>query len=107
MASAVASTLPTHPLPSSGAVRATHDPAWVRWMLIGGALAFLGFFLLLPLAIVFSEGLGHGLKAYWEAVSDPDALSAIRLTLLTAAISVPANLVFGVAAAWTIAKFNF
>jgi sulfate transport system permease protein len=72
-----------------------------------GALVFLAFFLVLPLAAVFAEAFRRGLGAYFAAVTDHDALSAIRLTLLTALISVPANMVFGVAAAWTIAKFNF
>jgi sulfate transport system permease protein len=106
MASAVASSLTLQPQ-TPGPVRATHDPAWVRWTLTAGALVFLAFFLVLPLAAVFAEALRRGLGAYFAAVTDHDALSAIRLTLLTAAISVPANMVFGIAAAWTIAKFNF
>jgi sulfate transport system permease protein len=107
MASAVANTLSAHNTSPSGAVRATHDPAWVRWLLTTIALLFLGFFLLLPLAAVFGEALRRGLGAYFASFQDPDALASIRLTLLTAAIAVPANLVFGVAAAWAIAKFNF
>jgi sulfate transport system permease protein len=87
--------------------RATQDPAWVRWLLTALALAFVAFFLVLPLASVFTEALRRGVGAYLASFHDADALSAIRLTLLAAAISVPANLVFGVAAAWTIAKFNF
>jgi sulfate/thiosulfate transport system permease protein len=87
--------------------RATRDPAWARWTLIAVALVFLGCFLVLPLAAVFAEALGHGIAAYFAAFANPDALAAIRLTLLTAAIAVPANLVFGVAAAWAIAKFPF
>ena len=71
------------------------------------ALIFLTFFLALPLAVVFAEALRRGVSAYFAAFTDPDALASIRLTLLTAAVSVPANLVFGVAAAWAIAKFNF
>lgn len=86
---------------------ATKDAVWVRWLLTAIALAFLTFFLLLPLAVVFTEALRKGLGAYFSALTEPDALSAIKLTLLTAAISVPCNLVFGVAAAWTIAKFQF
>jgi sulfate transport system permease protein len=77
-----------------------------RW-LIGIAVAFLALFLLLPLAAVFVEAFRHGLAAYLEALAEPDALAAIRLTLLVAAISVPLNLVFGIAAAWAIAKFEF
>jgi sulfate transport system permease protein len=87
--------------------RVTQDPTWVRWLLTGLALAFVAFFLVLPLASVFTEALRRGLGAYFASFNDADALSAIRLTLLAAVISVPANLVFGVAAAWTIAKFNF
>lgn len=83
------------------------DPPYVRWSLIGICVAFLGLFLLLPLAAVFANALGRGFAAYFQALSDPDALSAIRLTLLTAGIAVPLNLVFGLAAAWTIARFDF
>jgi sulfate transport system permease protein len=83
------------------------EPALVRWLLTAGALAFLGLFLLVPLVAVFSFALEKGLAAYLEAIREPAALSAIRLTLLTAAIAVPLNLVFGVAAAWAIAKFEF
>ncbi len=83
------------------------EPAPVRWLLITVALAFLALFLLLPLAAVFSQALEKGAEAYFAAFSDADALSAIRLTLLTAAICVPLNLVFGVVASWLIAKFDF
>jgi len=108
MASAAISQLHSHRTPSSARVqRATQDPAWVRWLLTALALAFVAFFLVLPLASVFTEALRRGVGAYLASFHDADALSAIRLTLLAAAISVPANLVFGVAAAWTIAKFNF
>ena len=93
--------------PRSRTVRSTQDPAWVRWTLIGTALAFLACFLLLPLAAVFAEALSRGVRTYFASFRDPDALAAIRLTLLTAAIAVPANLVFGVAAAWAITKFAF
>jgi len=86
---------------------ATRDPAWVRQALTIVALGFLSLFLLLPLVAVFTEALRHGLGAYFRALTDPDALHALRLTLLTAAIAVPANLVFGIAAAWCIAKFHF
>jgi sulfate transport system permease protein len=75
--------------------------------LIGTALVFLTVFLFLPLAFVFITGLKKGLAVYLAAIVEPDALAAIRLTLLTAAIAVPLNLVFGVAAAWAIAKFSF
>ncbi|MDT8440451.1 MAG: sulfate ABC transporter permease subunit CysW [Desulfuromonadales bacterium] len=83
------------------------EPQPVRWLLTGLALVFLALFLLVPLAAVFVQALEKGLGAYWEAIVEPDALAAIRLTLLTAAISVPLNLVFGIAASWAIAKFNF
>jgi sulfate/thiosulfate transport system permease protein len=86
---------------------ATMEPAWVRTLLIGIALTFLTLFLFVPLAAVFAEALKKGWDAYLTAIVDPDAWSAIRLTLITAAIAVPLNLVFGVAAAWTIAKFEF
>jgi len=83
------------------------EPRLVRWFLIAIALAFLVLFLLAPLAVVFSEALRKGLDAYRAAVTDPIALSAVRLTLLTSAIVVPINVVFGVAAAWLIARFEF
>ena len=85
----------------------TTESAWVRWSLIGIALAFMVLFLVLPLAAVFTEALRKGADAYWAALREPDAWSAIRLTLITAAIAVPLNLVFGVAAAWAIAKYEF
>jgi sulfate transport system permease protein len=83
------------------------ESTWVRVLLITLALVFMGLFLVLPLAAVFTEALRKGLGAYLTALQDEDAWSAIRLTLITAAISVPLNLVFGVAAAWAIAKFEF
>jgi len=79
----------------------------MRWSLTAAALLFLGLFLFLPLATVFVEGLRRGFKVYFAALHTPDALSAIRLTLLVAAIAVPLNLVFGLAASWAIAKFEF
>lgn len=79
----------------------------VRWLLITIALTFLGLFLLLPLFTVFAQALAKGWAAYFAAFAEPDALAAIRLTLTAAAIAVPFNLVFGVAAAWAIAKFEF
>jgi sulfate transport system permease protein len=83
------------------------EPALVRWALTGAVLLFLSLFLFVPLASVFAQALEKGLGAYFAAIREPDALSAIKLTLLAAAISVPLNLVFGVAAAWSIAKFDF
>ena len=85
----------------------TTESSWVRWTLIGIALVFLLLFLVLPLAAVFTEALRKGFGAYLEGLREPDAWAAIRLTLITAVISVPLNLVFGVAAAWCIAKYEF
>ena len=87
--------------------RATSEPAWIRWALITTVLLFLTLFLIVPLAAVFTEALRNGFDTYITALSDPDALSSIKLTLIAAAIAVPLNLVFGVAAAWAIAKFEF
>jgi len=87
--------------------RATTEPVWVRVLLIGTAMLFLSIFLLAPLAAVFAEAFRKGSEAYFEALKDPDAWSAIKLTLIAAGISVPLNLVFGVAASWAIAKFEF
>jgi sulfate/thiosulfate transport system permease protein len=83
------------------------EPAWVKFILIGLALTFMFFFLVLPLAAVFTEALRKGLEAYWASLQEPDAWSAIRLTFITALIAVPLNLVFGIAAAWAIAKYEF
>ena len=85
----------------------TAEPAWVRLALMAVAFAFLTLFLFVPLATVFYEALKKGLDVYVAAVTEPDALSAIKLTFIATAISVPLNLVFGVAAAWVIAKFEF
>ncbi len=85
----------------------TTEPAGVRRALIGVALGFLALFLFVPLATVFVEALAKGVDVWLAAVTEPDALSAIRLTLVAAALSVPLNLAFGVAAAWAIAKFEF
>ncbi len=86
---------------------ATGEAAWVRRTLIAVAVLFLTLFLFVPLASVFYEALRKGVQTYWEALIEPDALAAIRLTLTVAAIAVPLNVVFGVAAAWAIAKFDF
>jgi sulfate transport system permease protein len=86
---------------------ATTEPAWVRAVLIVAALAFMTLFLFVPLATVFFEAFKKGVGVYWAAVTDPDAVSAIKLTLIATGISVPLNLVFGVAAAWSITKFDF
>src|SRR5687768_355823 len=87
--------------------RATGESRAVRYTLIGIALVFLTLVLLLPLVLVFVQALSKGLPAYWEAIREPDALSAAKLTLLIASIAVPVNLVFGIAAAWCISKFEF
>ena len=86
---------------------ATTEPTWVKCLLIGVALAFLSLFLFVPLATVFVEAFKKGAGVYFAAVTEPDALSAIKLTLIAAGVAVPLNLVFGVAAAWCIAKFDF
>src|SRR4029077_19526400 len=83
------------------------EPAWVRGLLLTAALTFLGFFLFVPLALVFAKALADGFGAYVEAIREPVALAAVRLTLTAAAIAVPVNLLFGLAAAWAIAKFRF
>src|ERR671919_2027986 len=85
----------------------TADRLGVRAILIAAALAFLGLFLMLPLLAVFVEALRQGLGTYLAGIAEPDALAAVRLTLLVAAIAVPLNLVFGIAASWAIAKFEF
>ena len=83
------------------------EPPWVRRALVALALTFLAVFLLLPLVSVFTEALRNGFGTYLEALTDPDAQAAIKLTLIASAIAVPANLVFGIAAAWAITKFEF
>ena len=87
--------------------RATSESTWVRYSLITITLIFLSLFLFMPLAAVFTEALRKGFDAYFAALIEPDALSAINLTLIAAAISLPLNIVFGVSAAWAIAKFEF
>jgi sulfate transport system permease protein len=87
--------------------RATEDPVWARRLIIGLAAGFLGLFLIVPLVSVFAEALNKGVGLYFAAITDPEARSAIKLTLLTAAIAVPLNLVFGLAAAWAITRFEF
>ena len=87
--------------------RAVDDPAWAKALVIGTVLVFLALVLILPLAAVFAEALRKGVGAAVAAVNNPDALAAVRLTLLTAAIAVPFNAVFGLCAAWAIAKHEF
>jgi sulfate transport system permease protein len=95
------------PLAPARVADAVSEPAWVRRTLIGVALAFLTLFLFVPLVDVFAQAFAKGLDVYWAALTDSDAVSALKLTLIAAFISVPFNLVFGVAAAWAIGKFDF
>ncbi|MEO2077044.1 MAG: sulfate ABC transporter permease subunit CysW [Bacillus sp. (in: firmicutes)] len=83
------------------------EPRWVRWLLISVALGFLSLFLVLPLVAIFVKAFEKGGEVFWAAITSPDALSAIKLTFLIALITVPLNAIFGVAAAWTVTKFNF
>ena len=92
---------------SDHARAATTEPAWVRWLLIGLAVFLIFAIVVLPLAVVVIEALRAGLGAYWIAITDADTRDALKLTLTVAALTVPANLVFGVAAAWAITKFRF
>lgn len=102
--SAIALPLPHAPTRIESA---TTETPWVRWSLIGLSLLFLSVFLFLPVVAVFVEALKKGWGVYFSSLVEPDAWSAVKLTLTIAAIAVPANLVFGVAAAWCIAKFDF
>jgi len=101
------STIPTQPNPIAAPRRATMEPPWVRRLLIGITVGFLGLFLILPLVSVFIQAFGKGFEYYFKAIADPMALSAVKLTLITVAFAVPLNCLFGVAAAWAISKFNF
>ena len=87
--------------------RGTEESPVTKWVLISIALAFSFIFLLLPLVNVFAQALAYGLLHYWKSLAQPDSVAAIRLTLLVAAITVPLNVLFGLAAAWAIAKFEF
>jgi sulfate transport system permease protein len=87
--------------------RVTAEPPFVRWLLISGALLFLGLFLVVPLAAVFAEAFAKGFGFYFHSFNDPNTLAAIKLTFIAAGIAVPLNCIFGVAAAWAIAKFDF
>lgn len=90
--------MPLHP---------TTEPLWVRILLILFTMVFLSLLIVLPVIAIFKEALSHGFEAYVDALTHPDALSAMKLTLLVAAIAVPLNLVFGIIASWAIAKFEF
>jgi sulfate transport system permease protein len=98
---------PITPRPAAARVRGYSSDRWTRWTLIGITLAFLGLFLVVPLVAVFAEAFRKGAQVYFASFTEPDALSAIRLTLLVALIAVPLNTIFGLAAAWAIAKFQF
>lgn len=89
------------------AAESVSEPKLLQWLLIALALAFLGLFLFLPVAAVLVEALKDGLPAYWAAITEPDTIAAVRLTLTTALIAVPLNVAFGLAAAWLIARFEF
>ena len=101
------STAISVPLPAAHSTASADASAFMRRALIGTALLFLAIFLFVPLAFVFYEALRKGLGVYLAANAEPDAIDALKLTFLVAAIAVPMNLVFGVAAAWSIAKFSF
>src|SRR5690349_5774851 len=92
---------------STASVRGTEESPFFKWLLISIDLLFALVFLLLPLINVFAQALHKGWTVYWQALSDPDSKTAIKLTLLVAAISVPLNVLFGLASAWAIAKFSF
>jgi sulfate/thiosulfate transport system permease protein len=93
--------------PAQAHARALTEPAWVRRILIGVALLYIGLFLVMPLLSVFTNALAKGVKFYALAIIDPMSMAAIRLTLITALIAVPANLIFGLAASWAVARFRF
>ena len=88
-------------------VGSTAEPRWMRWLLTGLALGFLALNLALPLAAVFIEGFRKGAVAYAAAIAEPDAIAALKLTLIVAAFAVPVNIIVGLAASWAIAKFDF
>jgi len=90
-----------------GANQARSESRFVSWALVGITVLFLGVFLVLPLVVVFTEAFKKGVVLYFESIREPDAAAAVRLTILAAAVAVPVNLVFGLAAAWAISKFEF
>ena len=87
--------------------RALQDPNWVKWSLIVIAISFISLFICIPLSLVIFQAFSKGLTAYWSALTQPDTLSAIKLTLIVALVTVPLNTIFGVAAAWAITRFEF
>jgi len=107
LSTAALSTTVSTPKPGYQASPATREAPWVRRTLLAIGLAFFALFLLMPLATVFTEALRKGVGVYWAALSEPDAVAALKLTLLAALIAVPLNLVFGVWAAWLVTKFDF
>ncbi|MFL6558035.1 MAG: sulfate ABC transporter permease subunit CysW [Bacillus sp. (in: firmicutes)] len=104
MAGNVSLQYSTTPVPTRAS---NSEPRLVRWLLITLALAFLGLFLVLPLVAIFVKAFDKGIAVFLEAISNPDALSAIKLTIIITLITVPLNAIFGVAAAWAVTKFNF
>jgi sulfate transport system permease protein len=102
-----AAPAPQRPPAAARAAAAVREPPWVRAALIAVAVGFLGLLLVAPLAMVFAQAFSRGGRAYVAALTEPDAAAAIRLTLLAAAVAVPANVVFGLAAAWALGKFEF
>jgi len=107
MAASISSTIRTGPVADSATSKAISEPAIVRWLWVAIAVVFLGVFLFLPLAVVFTTAFEKGVDVYFRTFRDPDTLAAIQLTLLAAGIAVPLNMVFGIAAAWTLGKFEF
>jgi sulfate transport system permease protein len=91
----------------AGRLRPTGEPVWVRWILIAVALLFLGLVLVVPLVAVFAQAFAKGVGYYFHSLARPDTLASIKLTFIAAGVSVPLNCIFGVAAAWAIAKFDF
>ena len=107
MVAVLTSSNAPRPPPARESTRVRRSIPWVPIVLITIALLYLALFLFVPLAAVFYEALRKGAAVYWEAISEPDAISAVKLTFIAALIAVPLNLVFGIAAAWAIAKFDF
>ena len=103
----MAASIALSPIRTTRAAPATRDAPWARWLLTGIAVGFLSLFLLLPLVVIFAEALREGVGAYFAGLRDPDAMAAVRLTLLAAGVAVPVNLAFGLCAAWCITKFRF
>ncbi|RYG57211.1 sulfate/thiosulfate ABC transporter permease CysW, partial [bacterium] len=111
----VTSPVPVSPVQSeattraakTAATRATSEPRLLQWFLIALALGAMGLILIVPLFVVFTEAFSQGLELYKASIINPDALSAVRLTLLVALVAVPINTVFGIAAAWAITRFHF